>query len=376
MTKPISYPIRTGLLGLGVLSQTSLLPHFNTRDAQKKMDLTAVCDIDEMRAKQTAEEFQIPEYYISLDEMLNQAELDAILICTPTSIHYDNAMKSLSAGLHVYLQKPIATSAKEAQELIATAERQNRVIVASPQQIINPTLKFAKEMISDGAVGPVFWALCVTDHPGPQFEEGRLGEEPQNKIDPSWWFKKGAGPVYNMSVYTLHSITSLLGPVEKVTALSGKRMPIREWKNKKIKTEVDDNTLMLLDFGQSIFSVVSGCASHPGKKITWGHMSIFGSNGALEIYSTNPHEPNFINEINHVGGQTHTFNDFGPYIPENHTKIKFPFIYGDIMYFLDCVNKGEYPKQFAEQACHIVEVIEKAYTSAKTGSVQTIVSRF
>jgi len=376
MGRDIQYPINTGLVGLGVLSQTSLLPHFATEDTKKKMNLVAVCDIDELRAKQTAEEYHIPEYYTSLDSMLKQAPLDAVLLCTPTAIHYNQAKKSLNAGLHVYLQKPIATSSAQAQNLIDIAKNQNLVMVASPEQIINPTFQKARQLVLDGAIGPVFWSLCVTDHPGPQLEEGRLGEGPKNKVDPSWWFKKGAGPVYNMSVYTLHAITSILGPVKNVIALSGQRLAHKEWMGTEIKVEIDDNTLMLLDFGNNIFSMVSGCAAHPGEKVSWGHMSIFGAEGALEIYSTNPTEPNFMNEINHVGGKKYTFDDFGPYIPPNHTTIKFPFIYGDIMHFLKCVSEGENPQEFGKQACHVVEVIEKAYRSASTGSSQKISSGF
>ena len=376
MSTSISYPIKTGLVGLGVLSQTSLLPHFVVPDSKEKLDLVSVCDIDKKRAQITAKSFKIPEYYNNLEDMLRNAAIDAVLVCTPSPTLYEVALTALRAGKHVYVQKTFANRLEDAQEIIEEARHRDLVFVASPEQMLNPARQAARQMITDGVIGPVYWGLCVTDNPGPQFEEGRLGEGDLDKIDPSWWFKADAGPVFNMSVYSLHSITGLLGPVERVCAFSGQRVKNRAWKDKQIIVEVDDNTLMLLDFGGGVFALVSGCTAHPGKSVNWGHLSIFGARGALEIYSTIPGEPNFANVVDHIGGETYQFDDFRPYIPKEHTQINFPFIYADIMHFLDCIASGTRPYNFGDQACHVVEVIEKAYLAARSGEVQRINSGF
>ena len=187
--------------------------------------------LNEQRAKLTAENYDIPQYYYTdLEEFLCKCPIEAVLVCTPTSTLYKVAIICLRAGKHVYVQKTFASRLKEAQKLIAKARRRNAVLVDSPEQMVNPTLQAARRMIIEGAIGPVYWTLCVTDHPGPQLEEGRLGEDHVTKIDPSWEFKPQACPIYNMGVYSLHSITGILGPIKRLTAFSGRHVHVRERK--------------------------------------------------------------------------------------------------------------------------------------------------
>ena len=81
-----------------------------------------------------------------------------------------------------------------------------------------------------------------------RFPDERLGNESLSEIDPSWYYKSGGGPLYDMTVYAIDSLVGIFGPVRRVSALSGKRVPVRYWKGKEINVEIDDNTLLLLDF--------------------------------------------------------------------------------------------------------------------------------
>lgn len=370
------FPVKVGLVGLGVLSQRALLPHFALPDAKEKIDLVAVCDVDAERARLTAKTYSVPEYYTSLDDMLRAAPIDGVLICTPIQVHHANAMAALRAGKHVYVQKTVATNLKDAQEIFAEARRHDLVAVASPEQMLNPARQAARQLIAEDAIGQVYWALCATNAPGHQIERARLGEGPLNCIDPSWYFKAGAGPVFDMTVYSLHAITGLLGPVRQVTALSGRRVPLRRWKEQEIAVEMDDNTLLLLDLGEGVFAFASGSTAFAGRSVGWGDLSIFGAKGALEIYSENPSEPNLASVVEVVGGETYRFADFGPYLPPEHAQMSDPHVYADIMHFVECVASRTHPHTYAAQACHVVEVIEKGYLAARSGRVQSIETMF
>ena len=81
--KSTTFPVRVGLLGLGVLSQRSLLKHLSLPDAKDKIQLVAVCDIDRERARLTAEKYSVPEHYASLESMLSCSSIEAVLVCTP-----------------------------------------------------------------------------------------------------------------------------------------------------------------------------------------------------------------------------------------------------------------------------------------------------
>ena len=282
--KSTTSPVRVGLLGLGVLSQRSLLKHLSLIDVKEKIELVAVCDIDEDRASLTAEKYSVPEYYSQLENMLCRSSIDAVLVCTPIPKHYENALMSLQADKHVYIQKTLATSLESAQEIFLEAERRGLVVVASPLQMLNPARQLAKKILTENTIGPVYWSICTTNG-GHDTEKERLGNESLSEIDPSWYFKSGGGPLYDMTVYAIDSLVGLFGPVRRVCALSGKRVPVRYWKGKQIKVDIDDNTLLLLDFGESQYALVNGSNAHQSTRLGWGNISICGALGALEIYS-------------------------------------------------------------------------------------------
>lgn len=376
MISDSSSPLKVGLVGLGVLSQRSVLPHLMLPDAQQVIELRAVCDIDDKRAHQVAEQYGVPEQYSSLDDMLNTASIEAVLICTPIHAHHSNALAALSAGKHVYVQKTLALNARDAQEILAEARRRDLVLVASPEQMLNPARLAARRMLSDGAIGPVYWAFCPTDYPGPEGEQHRQGEQPFDRIDPTWYYRPGGGPVLNMTVYALHTLTGLLGPVKRVNAMSGVRQPTRRWKDHDIAVQVDDNTLLQLDFGAGVFAIASGSAAYPGRGVGWGHLCLYGTTGAMEVYAANPREPNLASVVELVGGETYHFNDFGPYLPPDHAQLGDPHVYADIRHFAECVAGGQRPYGYAAQAVHVIEVIEKGYLAARLGQPQTIERTF
>ena len=376
LTDHSSSPLAVGLVGLGVLSQRSVLPHLMRPDAKRIIDLRAVCDIDRERARQVAAQYDIPEHYGSLDAMLNTASVEAVLICTPIHAHHPNALAALAAGKHVYVQKTLALNARDAEEILIAARQRNLVLVASPEQMLNPARQAARQMLADGAIGPVYWAICPTDYPGPEGERHRQGDGPLDRIDPTWYYRPGGGPVMNMTVYGLHALTGLLGPVQRVNAMSSVRQPSRRWQDRDIAVQVDDNTLLQLDFGSGIFAIASGSAAYPGRGVGWGHLCIYGAAGALEVYSANPSEPNLASVVEVVGGATYHFEDFGPYLPPEHARLGDPHVYADIRHFVECVTTGQRPYSYAAQAVHVIEVIEKGYLAARLGQSQTIERTF
>ena len=373
--KSTTSPVRVGLLGLGVLRQRSLLKHLSLPDVKEKMELVAVCDIDEDRASQTAEKYSVPEHYSRLENMLSRSSIDAVLVCTPIPKHYENALMSLQADKHVYIQKTLATSLESAQEIFLEAERRGLIVVASPLQMLNPARQLAKKILSENTIGPVYWSICTTNG-GHDTEKERLGNESLSEIDPSWYFKSGGGPLYDMTVYAIDSLVGLFGPVRQVCALSGKRVPVRYWKGKQIKVDIDDNTLLLLDFGDSQYALVNGSNAHQSTRLGWGNISICGALGALEIYSENPSEPNLASVVDVVGEKTHYLRDYGPYLTESHLNIGDPHTFVDIMHFVDCVTSKTIPISDASRTCHIIEIIEKSFMAARTGKIQKIKTLF
>ncbi|MCC2626847.1 MAG: oxidoreductase domain protein [Thermomicrobiales bacterium] len=253
-------PVRAGLIGCGSLSLIGILPQLAEPDAKERVELVAVCDVNETRARETAERFGVTDAYSDPQDLIARDDIDLVLVITPIEYHYPLTMDALRAGKHVYVQKTMATTYAEAREMIETARERGLTLVAAPGQMLAPAMRAMKQLVSSGALGDVYWAWGSTGgwyHDEPT----RRGEGALGAVDPTWYYRAAGGPLRDVTVYMLHSLTGVLGPAQRVTAMSGIRNPMRQWRDKAIPVEVDDNSLLLLDFGGATYAMAGGHAS-------------------------------------------------------------------------------------------------------------------
>jgi predicted dehydrogenase len=245
--------------------------------------------------------------------------------------------------------------------------------------MLNRNTSRLRELIREGAIGKVYWAFSSNVGGGHEGEAFRSGDDVLSNVNPTWYYKKGGGPVYDMAVYNLHSLTGILGPVKRVSAMSGIGTPIRYFKGEAIDVEMDDNTVMLLDFGDNTFAVATGqnCAGAP--TIGFGRMTFFGTQGTIDsgraIGGTEVNAPKQLAGTLGFPGGMFKFNSDVPDIPHvtgAHARIQEAHVYADIAHLAECIRENTEPVPTAEHARHVVEVIEAAYRAAETGQTQEI----
>jgi predicted dehydrogenase len=193
-------------------------------------------------------------------------------------------------------------------------------------------------------------------------EEFRTGDCVLTNVDPSWYFRRpGGGPQYDVTVYSLHNLTGILGPARRVTALSGLLLPVRVFRGSEIEADMDDSTLMLLDFGDALFAFVYGTLAG---RVTEGFQpSFYGTEGAIvgtrlgdrELKMAADHQPHVVGD--HQG------------MPESH-------VFEDLMQLVDCVRDHKASVASAEHARHVIDIIESGYRAAKTGQTQDLRTAF
>ena len=375
---------RLALAGLGSVSQRGILPHLAQADARERVELVACCDVVPGRATETARVYGWSEAYDDYDQMIAQADVDVVLVATPIPAHFDQIMKALGHGRHVYAQKTMTTTLAEANAVIELAKTKGLMVVASPGQMLNPTLASIRELVRGGGLGKVYWTFSTNAGGGHEQETFRTGNDVLRNVDPTWYYKAGGGPVYDMAVYSLHTLTGIFGPVRRVTAVSGIGLPVRNWKDKEIAVEMDDNTLMLLDFGDATFALAGGQNSRIAPTIGWGRLTISGTRGTVDFGGG-------LGGLEVVSDAVlpEAFGTRGPrvFIPSAglpglkhvtgaHTSIQEPHVYNDIMHMVECLETGSDPVPTAAHARHVVEIIERAYLAASTGQTQDISSLF
>jgi predicted dehydrogenase len=370
-------PLRLGVVGAGAIAQRGILPHLSQADVQDRVTLQAVCDPVLGRAAAAASKFGVTRAYITYEDLLAQGDVDAVSIASPIGLHFAQGKQALLAGKHVHFNKSMTTTAAEATELIELARHKNLKIVASPGEVLRPHVQQIKKLVAEGAIGTPVWAIC-----GAAFgqyheqEEFRKGADVLSNVDPSWYFRKpGGGPLYDMTVYALHGLTTVLGPAKRVTALSGTRIHEREFRGQLIPTNADDNTLMLLDFGNSLFAMVYGTAA--GGVNEWFAPNYYGTTGRIVGFKLNNEPFDFPNkkladEVGGVAGHQAVL----PHVVGAHRTIDEQHVYEDIMQLVDWVREGKASPVTAEHARHVIEIIEMAYRSAETGQAQTLQTSF
>lgn len=367
--------VKAALVGCGSVSQRGVLPHLSLPDAREKVQLVAVVDTVAERAEQTAERFNVPAHFTSIETMLAQADVDLVLVITPIPYHYSNALAAIEAGKHVYVQKAMTTTLAEANDLLAARDRVGVKLSAAPGFELFPTTAQMRQAVADGTLGRVAVAYTYTLGFGHERESIRGGEGALAAIDPTWYYRRGAGPLPDVTVYALQLATSVLGPVQRVTALANQIMPQRTWRDKTITIDIEDNNVVLMEFASGTLGVAIGSDCRGSSHIPWGGMGLYGTSGALEV-----------TEVNMASGYPTRFEVNGharatelsaqAYLQGEHLNIEEPHLYADVMDLADAIREDRAPRAPGEQARHVVEIIEKAQAAALTGQTQTLESTF
>jgi predicted dehydrogenase len=116
-----------------------------------------VCDIDRKRLDKIKKAQPGVDLADDFDKLLAGGTIDAVVVALPAALHYEAARKALAAGKHVLVEKPLASTAKEAEELCELAERERRVLMVGHTFLFNAAVKRVKEYIDGGVLGEVYY---------------------------------------------------------------------------------------------------------------------------------------------------------------------------------------------------------------------------
>jgi len=377
----VSPHVRLGVVGAGTIALRGILPHLAQPDVHDRVRLTAVCDPVAGRAERAAKLFEIPHATLSYDELLADGEVDAVSIASPIGLHFEQGRQALLAGKHVHFNKTMSIRVDEATELIELARERDLRIVASPGEMLRPHNREIRRLIAEGVLGTLCWAICGAAFGRYHEEEPeRAGADGAPAIDPSWYFRRpGGGPLYDMTVYALHGLTGILGPARRVTALSGVRIRERQFAGRLVPTDADDNSVLLLDFGDNLFAVVYGTAAGSVAGNLGFSATYFGTEGTIEGLTLNGEPLEYpgrdlarqapAGDLNPGAGGNEWLL---PHIHGEHRNIPEQHVFEDIMQLVDWVNDDTPSIVTAEHARHVIEIIDAAYRSSESGRVQEL----
>lgn len=346
--------IRTGVIGCGSVSG-SYLPVLTTSPF---VEVVSLCDIKPERARNRAEKFKIAHDYPNIDAMLAGEPFDFLVDLTDMQEHEKLNRRGLEAGKHVWSEKPIANSLAAGEKLLQMAKEKKLRLWGAPITVQSPQFAFMAEQLAAGKLGRVAAAHADYGHEGPNWS--------------SFFYEKGGGSLPDLGVYNLTSLTGLLGPVKRLTAIVNIVTPERDITDKgRIKVTEEDNAMLLMDHGKGVISHVQSGFNyfnpngHDGRQETRHTISIIGSKGFMGLigYDWMP-----------LGVELATKDS--PKLERHVTDAQGYIWQQGAALAAECLVTGKELLVTPEQALHVLEIITSARESSATGRRIDLASTF
>ncbi len=299
-------------------------------------DLAWICDTDDARRAQFADRFPQARSTASVEELLADDTVDAVIVATPVPTHYDLAKQALQAGKHVFVEKPPAMRGEEMDELVALARAQERVLMPGHLLLYHPGVRKLKELVDTGGLGDV---LCVYGN------RQNLGV-----------IRSHENALWSLGVHDLSVILWLLGEEpESVVALG------RDF----LQPGVEDVVFCYLRFpsGKVAHMHLSWLDPHKMRKITVvgrEKMAVFDDmelERKVTVYEKGPWEPS----ETYGEWRTRTGDIFSPKIP-NDEPLRL-----EIQHFLQLVADGPGDYQEALDGLAVVRTLDRLTESLRGG---------
>ena len=283
--------LRIGVLGVsGHFLKRIVLPLQKSEEAV----ITGIASRDIQRARSTAKKYDIPKFYGSYEELLNDKEIEAVFIPLPNHMHKEWIIKSIDARKHVLCEKPLTMNTNETIDVIEHAENSEFMLMEAFMYGFHPKWQKAKEIIDLGYIGIVSHIHTVFSY---------SNHDPDNIRNIKEF---GGGSLMDIGCYAINSARYLLGKEpERVVALISE--------HEQFKT--DELTSAILDFGDSRALFSTSTTAYPQQEV-----KAYGSEGTLTV--TIP-----FNDISEISGKILLENNESKEVievkPANHYLIMF-----------------------------------------------------
>lgn len=343
--------LNVGIIGAGGISECHTEGYKNLDNVK----ITAVCDINEQRAKAYAEKYNIPHVFTDYREMLKMDELDAVSVTTWNNGHAPISIAAMKAGKHVLCEKPLALNAAQAQQMVDTAKETGKILMVGFVRRFEDNVKCLKKSIESGHFGKVYYVktgyIRKWGNPGGWFSDKK---------------RSGGGPVIDLGVHV----------IDLVRYINGKPKPVSVMASTFNYLGMKPNIKGISRYCSQDYDDYNDVEDAATALIKFDNGMTLSFETSWVLYVKNPH--NYLDIYGEKAGAQleptlEYYEEKDGYLVETKPSIepqknKFQQVFNaEIQHFVDCVVNKTPCINTGEDGVEIMKIIDAIYESSRTG---------
>lgn len=332
--KTMKKTIKVGVVGCGYWGPNLIRNLRQTPDCQLKL----ICDASEQRLRHMRRLYPDVNMTNSFEDVLDNAEIDAVVIATPVRFHYEMAKACLNAGKHAFIEKPMARTAAEGEELVSLAEAKGLVLMVGHTFLFSPAVRRMKEIVDAGDIGELQYIAA---------RRLNLG-----------LFQKDINVAWDLAPHDISIILHLLDEHPVSVSCQG---------SSHVTRGIEDVTMMYLNFRRNRCAFIQNSWLDPKKVRT---MTVVGSRRMivyddieplekLKVYDTRVEIPPHYDTFAEFTYSYHYGDAYVPYIKQDEP-LKL-----ECQHFLESIRTESTPMTSGQKGLEVVRILEAAGTSLK-----------
>ncbi|QTE35942.1 Gfo/Idh/MocA family oxidoreductase [Mucilaginibacter gossypii] len=299
------------------------------------------------KAKAFAEKYHIAQWFDDIDKLIAESGCEVVDICLPNYLHAEATIKAAEAGKHVIIEKPLAVTLEEADEMIAACKANNVKLMYAEELCFAPKYERARHLVKEGAVGEIYMLKQGEKHSGPHSD---------------WFYDinfSGGGVIMDMGCHALGWFRWMLDNVKPKSVYASMSTVLH-----KGRTRGEDNSVIIVEFENGVTAVAENSwAKHGGMD---DRCEIHGLGGVIyaDLFMGNAAVTYSRDGYGYAMEKSDTTQGWSFTIFEEAFNQGYPH---ELKHFIDCVQNNKTPLVTGEDGRAVLELIYAAYASAGAG---------
>lgn len=325
--------INVAVIGIGAMGKS----HARVYSSMRNIRLVAVCDINKEMAESIAKQYNT-SHYTSYKDMLKKEKIDAVSVCVPTKLHKEVAIGVIRNKVNVLVEKPIAATIQEADDIIREADKNKVKLMVGHIERFNPVVAELKNRIENNELGKIYQVNCT-----------RLSPFPQRVVD--------VGVAVDLAVHEIDVLSYLIGSkIKRIFAETAQR----------IHSSHEDSLVGIMRFENNILGIISTNWLTP-KKIR--EITITGEKG---MFAANYLTQEMYFYENKFTGSTGYNNNFMNIVEGRKLSIKIESaepLKNELNAFADSIMKNKKVPVTGREGMDALRIAQKFVESSKKNEV-------